>query len=56
MAAIGIIEVDQQSAESLLVNFTDGTFAFFSADDLLHLQPIRKIAEGDLAEAGQDYL
>lgn len=56
MAAIGIIEVDHQSEESLLVNFTDGTFAFFSADDLVHLQPNRRLAEGDVAEAGQDYL
>jgi len=56
MAPIGIIEVDHQSEESLLVSFTDGTFAFFSVDDLVHLQPNRKTAEGDVAEAGQDFL
>jgi hypothetical protein len=29
MAAIGIVEVNQQSDDLLLVNFSDGTFALF---------------------------
>jgi hypothetical protein len=56
MAAIGIIEVGHTSEDSLLVNFTDGTFALYSVSDLIRLQPIRRIAEGDTAEVGQDYL
>jgi hypothetical protein len=56
MGHLGIIEVDLQSTDTILVNFTDGTYASFSADDLAYLHPQRSIADGDVAEAGQDYL
>ena len=56
MILVGIIEVDHQSEQTLLINFTDGTFAFFSAQDLVALQPERRIADGDVAAIGQDYL
>jgi hypothetical protein len=56
MGHLGIIEVDHQSADSILINFTDGTYASFSVEDLAALHPRRSIAAGDIAEAGQDYL
>jgi hypothetical protein len=56
MGHLGIIEVDLQSADSIVINFSDGTYASFSADDLASLQPQRSIADGDTAEVGQDYL
>ena len=52
-AHLGIIEVDYENDQSLLVNFSDGTFASFSVTELAALQPNRVIAEGDQAEAGQ---
>ena len=56
MTSVGILEVDHQSEQTLLVNFTDGTFAFFSVQDLVSLQPTRRVAAGDVAAIGQDYL
>ena len=56
MAPIGIIKVGHTSEDSLLVTFSDGTFALFPVSDLIRLQPNRRIAEGDVAELGQDYL
>ena len=56
MAPVGIIEVDRQNEQTLLINFTDGTFASFSAQDLVSLQPKRRIADGEVAAIGQDYL
>lgn len=56
MQHLGIIEVDVQSEDTLLINFTDGTFASFSVYDLAAIHPQRQIAEGDVAEEGQDHL
>ncbi len=50
---LGIIEVDHQSDQTLLVNFSDGTYASFSVFQLAALQPLRSIGDGDNAEAGQ---
>jgi hypothetical protein len=53
---LGIIEVDHQSEDRLIVNFSDGTFAFFSAADLAALRPKRLPEDGEVAEPGQDHL
>lgn len=50
---LGIIEVDHQSDQTLLVNFNDGTFAVFTVFQLAALQPQRLVGEGENAEAGQ---
>lgn len=50
---LGIIEVDHQSDQTLLVNFNDGTYAFFSVFQLAALQPERLVGDGENAEAGQ---
>jgi len=56
MAQLGIIAVDHQDETTLLINFSDGTFASFSVADLAALHPDRLVGEGDVAEAGQDHL
>ena len=56
MRAFRIIEVDHQSEQCLLINFSDGTFASFSADELALLRPVRLVEAGDVAEEGQDTL
>ncbi len=56
MTPLHIIEVDHQSDLSLLVNFSDGTFASFTAEDLATLQPARQRESGEEAHPGQDYL
>jgi hypothetical protein len=53
---LGIIEVDHQSEQMLLVNFNDGTCSSFTVFELAALHPQRAIAEGENAEAGQDSL
>ncbi|ADW67806.1 hypothetical protein [Granulicella tundricola] len=50
---LGIIEVDYENDQSLLINFSDGTFASFSVLDLAAMQPNRILADGDHAETGQ---
>jgi hypothetical protein len=52
-ARLGIIEVDYEDDQSLLINFSDGTFASFSVSDLVRMRPKRFVGEGDRAEAGQ---
>ena len=56
MEALGILEVNQYNPDFLLVNFTDGTFATFSALELAELRPIRAFDQGECAEEGQDTL
>ncbi len=56
MGEIRIIETECRGEKFLLVNFSDGTFAEFSVDDLLELKPDRGMGEGEIACAGQDYL
>jgi hypothetical protein len=52
-ATLGIIEVRHLDIETLLVHFTDGTFAHFSAHQLNRITPIRDLADGDNAEPDQ---
>ena len=56
MEDIEIIEVENRTDKSLLINFSDGTFAEFSVADLIRLQPNRSRGEGDVAAYGQNYL
>ncbi len=50
---IGIIEVEQQGESSVLINFTDGTFAFYSVEELTAIHPSRQNGDGENATADQ---
>lgn len=52
-ATLGIIEVSHQDLETLLVYFTDGTFAIYSAEQLNQMIPKRDSSGGENAEPGQ---
>ena len=53
---LGIIEVEHQSEETVLVHFNDGTYSSFSVNELAALHPGRGVGDGEGAEVGQESL
>jgi hypothetical protein len=40
--SIGIVAVEKDSQDGILVTFSDGTVAGYVAEELLHLRPLRE--------------